>query len=53
MLTAPRHWGSALRLHGLLPIGSEAVHWRSCTTHCPQSVRQYIAGVSLPTAPRQ
>ena len=36
-----------------LPPGSEAVHCRSSTAHCPQAVRQCIAGVALPTAPRQ
>ena len=29
------------------------MHCRSCTVHCPQAVRQCIAGVALPTAPRQ
>ena len=48
---APRHWGSALQeLHCLLPEGSEAVHCRNSTAHCPQAVRQCIAGVALPTA---
>ena len=36
-----------------MPPGSEAVHCRSCTVHCPQAVRQCIAGVALPTAPGQ
>ena len=40
-------------LHCLLPEGSEAVHCRSCNAHCPQAVRQCMAGVALPTAPRQ
>ena len=40
-------------LHCPLPPGSEAVHCRSSTAHCPQAVRQCIAGVALPTAPRQ
>ena len=40
-------------LHYPLPPGSEAVHCRSCAAHCPQAVRQCIAGVALPTAPRQ
>ena len=35
------------------PQGSEAVHCRSCTAYCPRAVRQCIAGVALPTAPRQ
>ena len=29
------------------------MHSRSCTAHCPQAVCQCIAGVALPTAPRQ
>ena len=33
--------------------GSEAVHCRSCTANCPQAVRQGVAKVPLPTAPRQ
>ena len=56
-------------LHCPLPPGSEAVRCRSCTAHCPQggeavpcrgstahcpqAVGQCIAGVPLPTAPRQ
>ena len=32
---------------------SLAVHSRSSTAHCPQAVRQCIAGVALPTASRQ
>ena len=31
----------------------EARYCRSCTAHCPQAVGQSIAGVALPTAPRQ
>ena len=46
--TTPHHW-----FHCPLPQGSEAVHCRSCTAHCPQQVRQCIAGVALPTAPRR
>ena len=54
MPTAPRQWGSALQeLHCPLPPGSEAVHCRSHTVHCPQAVRQCIAGVAMPTAPGQ
>ena len=37
--------------HCPLPPGSEAVHSRGSTAHCPQAVRQCIAGVPLPTAP--
>ena len=33
--------------------GSEAVHCRGCTVRCPKAVRQCIARVPLPTAPRQ
>ena len=36
-----------------MPPDSEVVHCRSCTAHCPLTVRQCIAGVPLPTAPRQ
>ena len=54
MPTAPGQWGSALQeLQCPLPPGSEAVHCRSCTAHCPQAVRQCIEGVALSTAPRQ
>ena len=46
--TAHRQCGSALQeFHCLLPPGSEAVHGRSCTAHCPKTLRQYIAGVPL------
>ena len=34
-------------------LPSEAVHCGSSTAHCPRAVRQCIAGVALPTAPRQ
>ena len=40
-------------MHCPLPPGNEAVHCRSCGVHCPQAVRQCIAGVALPTAPKQ
>ena len=33
--------------------GSEAVHCRSCTAHCPQAVGRCIAEGPLPAAPRQ
>ena len=36
-----------------MPLSSEAVHNRSSTAHCPGAVRQCIAGVPLPTAPRR
>ena len=36
-----------------LPPGSEAVHCKSSTAHCPQLVRQCIAGVALSAAPRK
>ena len=36
-----------------MPPASEAIHYRSCTAHCPQAVWQCIGGVKLPTAPRQ
>ena len=36
-----------------MPPGSEAVHCRSCTAHCPQAVRRCSAGVALSTAPRK
>ena len=50
----PQKGGSALQeFCCLLPEGSEAVHCRSCTAHCPQAMRPCIAGVALPTAPRQ
>ena len=46
--TAPHpHRGDALT------PGNVALHCRSCTAHCPQAVRQCIAGVAAPTAPRQ
>ena len=41
------------KLHCALPPGSGAVHCRSWTAHCPKAVRQCVAGVALPTAPRQ
>ena len=34
-----------------MPLGSEAVHCRRSTTHCPLAVRQYIAKVALPAVP--
>ena len=40
-------------VHCPLPPGSEAVYSRSSTAHCPQAVRQCIAEVAPPTAPRQ
>ena len=40
-------------LHRPLPPGSEVVYCGRSTAHCPQAVRQCIAGVALPTAPRQ
>ena len=40
-------------LHCPLFPGSAAVDCRSGTAQCPQAVRQCIAGVALPTAPRQ
>ena len=40
------------KFHCPLPPGSEAVHCRSCTAHCPQAPRQCIAEGPLPTAPR-
>ena len=53
-------------LHCPLPLGSEVVQCRSCTAHCPEAmhcrictaycpraVRHCIAGVAVPTAPRQ
>ena len=40
-------------LHCPLPQGSEAVYSRSSTAHCPEALRQCIAEVALPTAPRQ
>ena len=36
-----------------LPPSSGAVRCRSSTAHCPQAVRQCIARVALPAAPRQ
>ena len=36
-----------------MPLSSEAVHNRRSTAHCPRAVRQCIAGVPLPTAPRR
>ena len=68
MPTAPGQCGNALReLHCPLPpggetvwcrsstthLGSESVYSRSSTAHGPRAVRQCIAGVQLPTAPRQ
>ena len=45
---------SALQeLHCALPPGTVAVHCGSHTAHCPQAVWRFIAGVALPTAPRQ
>ena len=65
-LPQPGPWATALRgvgpsvdtmtplqeLNCTLSPGIWAVHWRSCSAHCPQAVRQCIAGVALPTAPR-
>ena len=46
----PTQCGSALQeFHCPLPAGSEAVHCSSSSPHCPQAVRQWIAGVPLPT----
>ena len=51
---APRRCGSVMQeFHYPLPSGSEAVYCRSSTAHCPEAVRQYVAGVALPIAPRQ
>ena len=51
MPTAPGQWGNALQeFHCPLPLSNVAVHDRSSTAHCPQSVRQFIAAVRLPTA---
>ena len=51
MPAAPMQRGSALQeLHYLLPPGSEALYCRVSTAHCPQAVRQCIAGVALPIA---
>ena len=36
-----------------MPPSSVVVHCKSCTAHCPQAARQCIAGVALPTAPKQ
>ena len=36
-----------------MPPGSEAMHCRSCAAQCPQAVRQGLAKVPLPAAPRQ
>ena len=38
-------------VHCPLPPGSEAVYCRRSTAHCPQAVRQCIAGDPLPPAP--
>ena len=40
-------------LHFPVPPASEAVHCRSSTAYCPRALRQCIARVALPTAPRQ
>ena len=54
MPTAPRQLGSALQeFHCALPAGREAMYCKSCTAHYPTAVRQCVAGVPLPTAPRQ
>ena len=50
----PLGWCVALQeLHCPLPLGNAAVYCRSCTAHCPHAVRQFIAGIALPTAPGQ
>ena len=36
-----------------LPGGSEEMRYRSSTTYYPQAVRQSVADVALPTAPRR
>ena len=52
--TAPGQCDSALQeFHCPLPQGSEAVHCRNSTAHSRQAIRQCIARVPLPTAPRQ
>ena len=38
--------------HCPLPPGSGAAHCKSPTAHCPQAVRQCVAGGPLPTGPR-
>ena len=54
MPTAPSCWDSVLQeVHCPLPPGSEAVYCRRSPAHCPDTVEQCIAGVPLPTAPRQ
>ena len=35
------------------PPGGVAVHCRSCTAQCPEAVRQCVARVPLPTAPKR
>ena len=53
MPTSPNQCGSALQgFHRPLPLGSEALHCRSCTAHCLRLVRHCIARVPLSTAPR-
>ena len=51
--TDRRHWGSALQ-EGRCPLapGSEAVNCRRSAAHCPQAVRQCMAG-GKHSAPRQ
>ena len=45
-------YGLALhKLHYPLPPGIVAVHCRSSVAHCPQALRECIAGVSLPAVP--
>ena len=52
--TAPRRCCNALQeFHCPLPPGIEAMCCTSCIAHCPQAVRQCIAGVALPSAPRR
>ena len=43
---------STAQIHCPLPPGSGAAHCKSPTAHCPQAVRQCVAGGPLPTAPR-
>ena len=41
------------QFHFPRPPGGVAVHCRSSTTQCPQALWQCIAGVALPTTPKQ
>ena len=51
----PPSWSARAleEFHCPLPLGTVAVHHRSCPAHGRQAVWQCIVGIALPTAPMQ